>query len=207
MNRINITVAANAWRGIAGLALAGGSGYVWDDVDCWWHIRKLPATAGRFMRLTYLLSEWREFRNVFEMRLRQRGVSMLARALFRILWPIEPTLHINTDDIGPRMFVEHGFATIITAKSIGSDFWVNQQVTIGWNYDKAPVLGNGVRVAAGAKIIGGVTLGDNCIIGANGVVTKDVPPEEVWGGSRFAYRREPRPQTVRTRRMTPALCY
>lgn len=116
-------------------------------------------------------------------------------------------MHINTDDIGPRMFVEHGFATIITAKSIGSDFWVNQQVTIGWNYDKAPVLGNGVRVAAGAKIIGGVTLGDNCIIGANGVVTKDVPPEEVWGGFRFAYRREPRPQTVRTRRMTPALCY
>lgn len=182
MNRINVTVAVNAWRGIAGLALAGGSGYVWDDVDCWWHIRKLPATARRFMRLTYLLSEWREFRNVFDMRLRQRGDSMLARALFRILWPIEPTLHINTDDIGPRMFVEHGFATIISAKSIGSDLWVNQQVTIGWNYDKAPVLGNGVRVAAGAKIIGGVTLGDNCIIGANGVVTKDVPPEEVWGG-------------------------
>lgn len=182
MNRIIIKVAANAWRGIVGLAVAGDGGYLWDDVDCWWRIRKLPASAGRLVRLTYLLAEWHEFRNVFEMRLRQRGASIFSRALFRVLWPLEATLHINTEDVGPRLFIEHGFATIITAKSIGSDLWVNQQVTIGWNYDKAPVLGNGVRVAAGAKVIGGVMLGDNCIIGANGVVTKDVPPEEVWGG-------------------------
>ncbi len=79
------------------------------------------------------------------------------------------------------MFVEHGFATIISAKSIGSDLWVNQQVRIGWNYDRAPVLGNGVRIAAGAKVIGGVRLGDNCVVGANGVVTKDIPSEEIWG--------------------------
>lgn len=58
---------------------------------------------------------------------------------------------------------------------------MNQQVTIGWNYDKAPVLGNGVRVSAGAKVIGGVRLGDNCIVGANAVVTKDIPAEEMWG--------------------------
>lgn len=91
------------------------------------------------------------------------------------------------------MFVEHGFATIISAKSIGSDLWVNQQVTIGWNYDKAPVLGNGVRIAAGAKVIGGVRLGDNSIVGANGVVTKDIPSEEIWGGvpaSRIGVNRE-----------------
>ena len=173
---------SNAWRGIAALAVCGPCGYLWDDVDCWWRIRKLPASAGRFARVTYLLSEWREFRNVFDMRLRQRGASFAARGLFRVLWPLEPTLHISTEDIGPRMFVEHGFATIFSAKSIGSDFWVNQQVTIGWNYDKAPVLGNGVRVAAGAKVICGVTLGDNCIVGANGVVTKDVPSEEIFGG-------------------------
>lgn len=143
--------------------------------------------------MTYLLSEWREFRNVFDMRLRQQGSSFVARGLFRVLWPLEPTLHISTENIGPRMFVEHGFATIISAKSIGSDLWVNQQVTIGWNYDKAPVLGNGVRIAAGAKVIGGVRLGDNSIVGANGVVTKDIPSEEIWGGvpaSRIGVNRE-----------------
>ena len=207
MGRMSIKVAANAWRGLAAMVIAGHRGYLWDDVEHWWRIRKLPASAGRFVRLTYLLAEWREFRNVFDMRLRQRGASYVARGVFRVLWPLESTLHISTEEIGPRMFVEHGFATIISAKSIGSDLWVNQQVTIGWNYDKAPVLGNGVRVAAGAKVIGGVTLGDNCIVGANGVVTKDVPPEEVWGGSRFAHRREPRPQTVRARRVNaPSIC-
>ena len=70
---------------------------------------------------------------------------------------------------------------------------------------KAPVLGNGVRVSAGAKVIGGVRLGDNCIVGANAVVTKDIPAEEILGGSRWAHRREPRPQTVRVRRMMPAM--
>jgi len=193
MNRMSIKIATNAWRGIAALGVAGRGGYLWEDVDCWWRIRKLPATVGSFARMTYLLLEWREFRNVFDMRLRQQRTSFVARGLFRVLWPLEPTLHISTEDIGPRMFVEHGFATIISAKSIGSDLWVNQQVTIGWNYDKAPVLGNGVRIAAGAKVIGGVRLGDNCIVGANGVVTKDIPSEEIWGGvpaSRIGVNRE-----------------
>ena len=182
MYRMSIKIAANAWRGIAALGVASRGGYLWEDVDCWWRIRKLPANVGSFARMTYLLSEWREFRNVFDMRLRQQGTSFVSRGLFRVLWPLEPTLHISTEDIGPRMFVEHGFATIISAKSIGSDLWVNQQVTIGWNYDRAPVLGNGVRIAAGAKVIGGVRLGDNCVVGANGVVTKDIPSEEIWGG-------------------------
>lgn len=197
MDRMSIKIAANAWRGIAALGVASRGGYLWEDVDCWWRIRKLPAKVGSFARMTYLLSEWREFRNVFDMRLRQQGTSFVARGLFRVLWPLEPTLHISTEDIGPRMFVEHGFATIISAKSIGSDLWVNQQVTIGWNYDKAPVLGNGVRIAAGAKVIGGVRLGDNCVVGANGVVTKDIPSEEIWGGgSRFMYWCESRTQAI-----------
>lgn len=205
MSRMSIKIAANAWRGLVAFATAGHGGYLWDDVDHWWRIRKLPPSVGRFAKLTYLLAEWREFRNVFDMRLKQRGASLLSRVAFRFFWPLESTLHISTEDIGPRMFVEHGFATIISAKSIGSDLWVNQQVTIGWNYDKAPVLGNGVRVSAGAKVIGGVRLGDNCIVGANAVVTKDIPAEEIWGGSRWAHRREPRPQTVRVRRMMPAM--
>ena len=182
MKRIICKVFLNAWRGLLAMAVAGSGGYLWEDVDHWWRIIKLPISAGRFTRLTYLLADYREFRNIFDMRLRQRGTSIISRGLFRIFWPMEQTLHICTDDIGPRMFIQHGFSTIISAKSIGSDLWVNQQVTIGWNYDKAPVLGNGVHICAGAKVIGGVTLGDNCIIGANGVVVKNVPANEIWGG-------------------------
>lgn len=58
---------------------------------------------------------------------------------------------------------------------MGEHCHVNQQVTIGYNGDEAPIVGNNVLVTCGAKIIGGVTVGDNVKIGANAVVVKDVP--------------------------------
>lgn len=45
------------------------------------------------------------------------------------------------------------------------------------------VVGNDVWIGQGAIIIGGVHLGDGCIIAAGSVVTKDVPPCEIWGGN------------------------
>ena len=49
-------------------------------------------------------------------------------------------------------------------------------MTIGYsNATDAPVLLDNVQVKAGAKIIGKVTVGNNCIVGANAVVVKDVP--------------------------------
>lgn len=83
MSRMSIKIAANAWRGLVAFATAGHGGYLWDDVDHWWRIRKLPPSVGRFAKLTYLLAEWREFRNVFDMRLKQRGASLLSRVAFR----------------------------------------------------------------------------------------------------------------------------
>ena len=47
---------------------------------------------------------------------------------------------------------------------------------------QAPVIGDNVYIAPGAKIIGGVTIGNNVEIGANAVVTHDIPDNEVWGG-------------------------
>jgi serine O-acetyltransferase len=110
-----------------------------------------------------------EFRSLFYYRL--GGISSLVKVLCRP----EPTLHICTRDIGPGMFFQHGFATIVTARRIGADCWINQQVTIGHKGDLSPVIGDRVRVAAGAKVIGGVTIGNDVTIGANAVVVHDVP--------------------------------
>lgn len=87
-----------------------------------------------------------------------------------------------TSHYGHSLFIQHGFATIIYAKSIGHHFFVNQQVTIGFGNDGNPTIGNNVSVRAGAKIIGNVTIGDDVIIGANAVVVKDVPPHSVVVG-------------------------
>lgn len=54
-----------------------------------------------------------------------------------------------------------------------------QQVTIGVDFEKdpygAPTVGEGTLIGAGAKIIGKVKIGKGCHIGANAVVTKDIP--------------------------------
>ena len=93
------------------------------------------------------------------------------------------TLYILTPQIGPRLYIQHGFATIISAKSIGSDCWINQQVTIGYTFaQEAPVIGNGVRISAGAKVVGNIVVGDNVIVAANAVVVKDVPENSIVGG-------------------------
>jgi len=67
------------------------------------------------------------------------------------------TLFITTSDIKGGLFIQHGFATIISAASIGENCWINQQVTIGYS-DKTecPHIGNNVHIYAGAKVIGGI---------------------------------------------------
>lgn len=48
---------------------------------------------------------------------------------------------------------------------------------------KVPKIGKRVYISTGAKILGGITIGNNCIIGANAVVTKDIPDFSVIAGN------------------------
>lgn len=128
------------------------------------------ATRSPALALLHLLSHHREFRNLLHFRLGRAG------RLLKVWTRQEDTLFIATAQIGPGLVVQHGFATIITAKSIGAYCWINQQVTIGFASGKGcPTIGDHVTISAGAKVLGGVTIGDHAIIGANAVVTKDVP--------------------------------
>jgi serine O-acetyltransferase len=106
-----------------------------------------------------------------------------AGKLLSLLYRPMPTLYLWTREIGPGLYIEHGFATIVIASRIGANCWINQQVTIGVdaNMDR-PVLEDGVTVHAGAKVIGGVTVGAGSTIGANAVVVRDVPPGTVAVG-------------------------
>nr|WP_275994314.1 hypothetical protein [Argonema antarcticum] len=59
---------------------------------------------------------------------------------------------------------------------IGENCWINQQVSIGYK-DKTgrPKIGDNVRITAGAKVLGNITVGNNVTVGANAVVIKNVP--------------------------------
>ena len=117
----------------------------------------------------YLMTFYPAYRNLFYKR-----IGFFSKAI-SWLCPKLSTLFICTKNIGPGLVIQHGFATIIGAKSIGKDCWINQQVTIGFRGTNSPILGDNVKVHAGAKIIGKVHMGNNSRVGANAVVAKDVP--------------------------------
>lgn len=82
--------------------------------------------------------------------------------------------------IGRRVVIEHqGDIVIHGCTVIGDDCVIRQGVTLGNRHMHAPfdapVLGQRVNVGAGAKLLGGIRVGDDASIGANSVVLKDVP--------------------------------
>src|SRR5205807_2952152 len=81
--------------------------------------------------------------------------------------------------IGTGFFIDHGMGVVIgETAEIGDYVTLFQGVTLGGTGKERgkrhPTLGNHVVVGAGAKILGGITIGDNVKIGANSVVLKNV---------------------------------
>ncbi|HUY00344.1 MAG TPA: serine O-acetyltransferase [Candidatus Deferrimicrobium sp.] len=90
-------------------------------------------------------------------------------------------------DIGKNFFIDHGSGTVIGETTvIGDNVTIYQNVTLGGTSLKQekrhPTVGNNVVIGAGAKLLGPIKIGDNVRIGANSVVTSDVPPESVVVG-------------------------
>ncbi len=136
---------------------------------------------GVVWRFAETMTFHREFRSLFYYRVKEFSYtgSMLLRPLCRPL----SSLYIRANHIGPGLFIQHGYSTGITAERLGRDCWINQQVTIGFAGDEGePVLGDRVQVGVGARVLGGITIGDDAIVGANAVVVKDVPANCVVAG-------------------------
>lgn len=77
---------------------------------------------------------------------------------------------------GKGLVIMHPVGVVINSKVIAGDRVVIESgVVIGDEKGRSPVIGNDVFIGTGAKIIGGVTIGDNVKIGANAVVVKDIP--------------------------------
>jgi serine acetyltransferase len=84
------------------------------------------------------------------------------------------------------VFLPHPFGIVIHGNTrIGNGVVIGHQVTLGGRDLSAasPVIEDGVYIGAGAKILGGVRVGRGATVGANAVVTRDVPPNDVVVGS------------------------
>lgn len=82
--------------------------------------------------------------------------------------------------VGRRVVFEHQHGIVVHGNTvIGDECVLRQGATLGMRSiarpHEAPVLGRGVDVGAGAKILGRVRIGDHATVGANAVVLDDVP--------------------------------
>jgi len=92
---------------------------------------------------------------------------------------------LSTDAIiGTGLQVPHPLNTVIGIGCvIGNNCIVYQGVTLGQTKGKFPTLGDEVVVYAGAKICGDIHIGNHVIVGANTVVTHDIPDNSVVAGN------------------------
>lgn len=104
-----------------------------------------------------------------------RMVNHLARFLTAI--DIHPGARI-----GRNLFIDHGFVVIGETSVIGDNVTIYQGATLGGTNPtngepgkRHPTIGDNVVISLGAAVLGPLTIGDGAKIGANAVVTKDVP--------------------------------
>lgn len=93
--------------------------------------------------------------------------------------------------IGKGFRIHHFGGVIFHSSVVIGDFGtVYHEVTIGdrGGEGRAARIGSHVRIGAGAKVVGEITIGDHCTIGANAVVTKDMPDNTTAYGNPAIYR-------------------
>lgn len=129
------------------------------------------SNKNKYILFLTLISQLPEWRQVYLMRIGRIG------RLFSIIYAKNILLAIHCDDIDGGLFIQHGHSTEINAKKIGRNCQIWQNVTIGVKYSggETPVIGNNVKISAGACVLGGINIGDNVTVGANAVVLNDVP--------------------------------
>jgi serine O-acetyltransferase len=135
-----------------------------------------------------------------------RGIPVLPAVLRKAIHYLHGSYIPAEADIGEGTQLGYGGMGIVIHKDarIGRHCLISHQVTVGGRsgLKDLPVIGDYVRIGAGAKILGNIHIGDFAVIGANAVVVKDVAPGAVVGGiPAKEIRRDPDPLATYEREM------
>lgn len=122
--------------------------------------------------------------------IRWRWLRMPFSFLYKVLKPISEVatgIELPCEvTLGRRFRIDHFGGIVISGDAVfGDDCVIRNGVTVGLTHAGhrgAPTLGNRVDVGAGAKILGPIRIGDDVLIGANAVVTADVPSNSIAVG-------------------------
>jgi serine O-acetyltransferase len=159
------------------------------DVAAWARSWGLDPTLRDFVRLLLLEPG---FQLTFCVRLTElvARVPGLGRILRRLVW-YPSTMLFGCDfgvgvKIGGGLYVPHPFGIVVNADcKLGKNVTLLQGVTLGIvdpGQPGCPILEDGARVNAGAKLLGSITVGRAAVVGANAVLLCDVPEGRVAVG-------------------------
>lgn len=147
-----------------------------------------PAPRSRAEILLYP-GVWALFWHRIAHRLFRARLFFLARAVNHLSrWLTAIDIHPGAT-IGRNFFIDHGFVVIGETAQIGDNVTIYQCVTLGGTSPddgvggkRHPTLSDGVIIGSGAQVLGPITVGPRARVGANAVVTKDVPEGAVMVG-------------------------
>ena len=158
------------------------------DIKRWALELHIPFQS-KFSQLIYLFLFQKSFRNIFYFR-----CPHIPHFVQNIFCKPDSTFYVAdfmpnafNDIQGGGIFIIHSFGTRIRAKSIGYGCTFRQLTTIGTKSTnkplEVPIIKNNVDFGANVCCFGNITIGNNAIIGAGAVVTKDVPDNAIVAGN------------------------
>lgn len=142
-------------------------------------LKYMPFSEPGCLALNYALIFLKPFRSVYKYRLSRKNLlfRLIGSTFIRTLNGIE-----ISGEIGKGMLIFHNMGCVIAPYSAGDDLTVSQGVTIGAGKANpllggvdSPIIGNNVWICPNAVIFGGVSIGNNVVIGAGCIVNKSVP--------------------------------
>ncbi len=146
-----------------------------EDIEA--YQKEYSINKSKVFSLLFLLFHHRSFRGLFYFRIGE------IKWLIRFLAPEIQNLGFSKTPIGGGLILYHAYGTILNATSIGRNCKIAHNVTLGYKNGIAPTLKDNVEVFTGATIVGGITIGNNCVIGPGAVVFKDIPDNCVVVGN------------------------
>ena len=143
----------------------------YDDIGGWYR------HLGFFITLTYRFGYWSYKLPAFP----YWPLRILFKLIYRVVvtpWRFCRHVYLSPRaEIGPGLCLEHPHSILVPPGcSIGKGCTIFHEVTLGLGYgDDVPQLGDSVSVFCGARVFGGISIGDHARVGANAIVQKDVP--------------------------------
>ncbi len=173
-------IFSTAWTAICALAtfpfLSGEERrLIYGDTRRWAEFKEQRCSTRFFIKL---FAESEEFRSVVYYRVRNRF-----RILPQLFLKGQRSCYISCRRAGQGLLLIHGYSTIINCESVGENCTFFQNVTIGYSRGHTPVIGNNCVFGCNCVVLGGITIGNNVIVGAGAVVTKNVPDNSVVTGN------------------------